>query len=223
MESHSLLQLRHRFAAAFLLAAALGASAVPAAVAQPEPTFAWPTSGRVTQPYGCTGFRFEPRRGSCAHFHGGIDIANRSGTPIRAAADGVISHVGWDPWLARRIASWMVIINHGGGVQTMYAHLLVREIEGVARGQRVTKGQLIGLMGSTGLSTGPHLHFSFLRNGSWADPGDFVAGRPQPRKPRAAPQPARTGCRVTGAGMGAWLGGATAVHLEFNEPVTCAT
>ena len=126
----------------------------PGVAVDGEQTFIWPTSGRLTQPYGCTGVRFEPRRGSCAHFHGGMDIANGRGTPVRAAGDGTISHVGWDPWLERRIASWMVIINHGGGVQTMYAHLRDREMEGIRDGARVEQGQIIGLMDSTGCRPG---------------------------------------------------------------------
>src|SRR5215211_1210861 len=78
--------------------------AVPA-IAQDEPQkpkpFIWPTTGRITQPYGCTGFYIEPRYGSCRHFHGGVDVADGEGTPIHAAADGVITHVGWDEWGTR--------------------------------------------------------------------------------------------------------------------------
>jgi murein DD-endopeptidase MepM/ murein hydrolase activator NlpD len=85
------------------------------ATAQP---WIWPTSGKITQPYGCTGFYAEPRRGSCAHFHNGIDIANDRGTPIRAVADGTVKLVGWDPWI-HPDPDWMVIIDHGNGIQTM--------------------------------------------------------------------------------------------------------
>ena len=66
--------------------------------------FAWPASGIVTQEFGCTGFYLEPPRGSCAHFHDGIDIANGSGTPIRAAGDGVVAFVGWNPYDGSRPA-----------------------------------------------------------------------------------------------------------------------
>ena len=93
----------------------------------------WPTSGKVTQPFGCTGFWAEPRRGSCAHFHGGIDIANDRGTPVRAVADGVVELVGWDPWI-RPDPDWMVIINHGNGLRTMYAHLRAKPVDGIERG-----------------------------------------------------------------------------------------
>lgn len=217
-----MLSLRRRFVAALVIATALAATLVPAAGAETDGSFAWPTSGRISQPYGCTGFWAEPRRGSCAHFHGGIDIANRRGTPIRAAADGVVSHVGWDPWMPRRIASWMVIINHGGGLQTMYAHMRAKAVDGISRGARVTKGQLIGLMDSTGMSTGPHLHLSFIKNGSWVNPRDYIDGQPERRNSRRRSAPAKPACAVFGAGMGAWLGGATALVLEFDTPSACA-
>lgn len=193
----------------------------PAVAVDGEQRFIWPTSGRLTQPYGCTGVRFEPRRGSCAHFHGGMDVANGRGTPVRAAGDGTISHVGWDPWLERRIASWVVIINHGGGVQTMYAHLRDREMDGIREGARVEQGQIIGLMDSTGLSTGPHLHFSFLRNGTWANPRDYIDGLPRRPRPRGGTSINDATCANFGAGMGAWNGGLVARATEFDGEPTC--
>ena len=211
-------------AAALLVAASLAASVAPVVAEEttaPVEEFTWPTTGRVTQNYGCTGFWAEPRRGSCAHFHGGIDIANSRGTPIRAAADGVVSHVGWDPWLPRRIASWMVIINHGDGLQTMYAHLRDREMSGIQRGARVSQGQVIGLMDTTGMSTGPHLHFSFLRNGSWVSPRNFISGNPERRRPQGSTVVQAT-CFNFGAGMGAYNGELIAMPLEFDGPRTCA-
>lgn len=212
--------LRRRLVVAVLIATALSTFTVPIATAADN--FIWPTSGSITQRYGCTGFWAEPRHGSCAHFHNGTDIANRRGTPVRAAADGVISHVGWDPWLARASASWLVIINHGGGVQTMYAHLRARQIDGIARGERVAQGDVIGLMDTTGLSTGPHLHFSFLKEGTWADPRDYLAGRPAPRQRKPRPDDRATTCPIVAAGMGAWLGGRTALALEFDARDSCA-
>ena len=134
----------------------------------------WPTVGRVTQPYGCTGFYAEPRRGNCRHFHLGIDVANRSGTPIRAVADGVVTHVGWDPWWRGRNRAWTVVISHGHGVRTFYAHLQQRQIEGIRRGAHVVRGQVIGRMGMTGHATGPHLHFAVLLYSNWVDPHRFI-------------------------------------------------
>lgn len=122
--------------------------------------FMWPTNGTVTQEYGCTGFRLEPPRGGCRHFHGGIDIANSSGTPIRAAGDGVVAFVGWNKWDGSNPA-FVVMIAHGGNINTFYSHLLPRYT--VRTNQRVRKGQVIGYMGATGNATGPHLHWEVMR------------------------------------------------------------
>jgi murein DD-endopeptidase MepM/ murein hydrolase activator NlpD len=122
--------------------------------------FMWPTSGTVTQEYGCTGFRLEPPRGGCAHFHSGIDIANSSGTPIRAAGDGVVAFVGWNKYDGSNPA-FIVMIAHGSNINTFYSHLLPRYT--VRNGQRVRKGQVIGYMGATGNATGPHLHWEVMR------------------------------------------------------------
>ena len=130
-------------------------------------SFIWPTSGTVTQEYGCTGFRLEPPRGGCAHFHSGIDIANGSGTPIRAAGDGVVAFVGWNRYDGSNPA-FVVMIAHGGNINTFYSHLLPRYL--VRGGQRVRKGQLIGYMGATGNATGPHLHWEVMRGYSPLNP-----------------------------------------------------
>jgi murein DD-endopeptidase MepM/ murein hydrolase activator NlpD len=129
--------------------------------------FGWPAHGRLTQPYGCTGFGLAPRRGSCAHFHDGIDIAGALGTPIRAAATGVVAYVGWNPW-DHEGRAYIVVIGHGGGFVTRYGHLLPRHV--VTVGHLVRKGQLIGYMGSTGNSTGPHLHMELLRGSVTVNP-----------------------------------------------------
>lgn len=109
--------------------------------------FIQPTAGRIT---GRPGMRRHPilKR---MKYHAGTDIAARTGTPIKAAAEGVVTHSGW-------AGSYgiMVQIQHAGGVVTRYAHMskaLVR------KGQRVAQGVLIGKVGSTGRSTGPHLHY----------------------------------------------------------------
>lgn len=163
-----------------LVVLATVAFVTPVIAADGSDTFIWPTSGRVTQPYGCTGFWAEPRQGSCAHFHGGIDIADSRGTPIRAAADGVITHVGWDPWGTK---NWMVMINHGGGLTTWYAHLRGKQLTGVQRGVHVRQGEVIGHMDQTGLATGVHLHWAVLMNGAYVNPRVYVEGAPfRPRK-----------------------------------------
>ncbi|CAN5779514.1 hypothetical protein BH24CHL5_BH24CHL5_11980 [soil metagenome] len=204
-----------------MAALATGVLASAAIAEDGDKSFRWPTTGRITQNYGCTGFWAEPRRGSCAHFHGGIDIANDRGTPIRAAADGVIAHVGLDPWLPNRIASWMVIINHGSGIQTMYAHLRDKAIDGIRPGARVTQGQIIGLMDSTGLSTGPHLHFSFIKNGTWANPRNYIAGKPVRLRPIGSTT-VEPSCATFWGGFGAWTGGPVARATEKDGPSPCS-
>ncbi len=194
---------------AALVLAALACLPLPGrAIANEGVSFIWPTTGRVTQRYGCTGFWAEPRRGRCAHFHNGMDIADALGTRIFAAADGVVELVGWDPWI-KKDPAWMVIIDHGNGLKTMYAHMRARPIKGVTKGAHVTQGQLIGRMDMTGHATGPHLHFAVIQNGEFVNPRRFVSGLPVRRQRR----PKRPVCEVpVSGGMGAWLGsGATAM------------
>jgi murein DD-endopeptidase MepM/ murein hydrolase activator NlpD len=137
--------------------------------------FIWPTTGRITQQFGCTGYKLEPRRGKCAHFHYGVDIANHAGTPVYAAADGVVFIAGWDPWL-KHDPDWMVMIRHANGYETMYAHLQVKLAKGIKKGVHVKQGQLIGYMGSTGRSTGPHLLWGVFDHHQPVNPLNFVRG-----------------------------------------------
>lgn len=104
-----------------------------------------------------------------AAFHAGMDFAAAHGTPILAAAGGRVEVAGFRPDFG-----WMVEIEHGNGLRTRYAHaskLLVR------RGAIVTPGEHIALVGSTGRSTGPHLHFEVLRDGAAVDPRRYLAQR----------------------------------------------
>ncbi|MEA2027309.1 MAG: peptidoglycan DD-metalloendopeptidase family protein [Chloroflexota bacterium] len=125
--------------------------------------FDWPTRGSITQGYGCTGYYINPPKGSCAHFHDGIDIANSSGTPIYAAASGVVAFIGWNPYEYN--PAFIVVIAHGGGISTLYAHMLATYP--VSVGQTVKKGKRIGSMGNTGGSFGSHLHFEVWAGGDW--------------------------------------------------------
>jgi murein DD-endopeptidase MepM/ murein hydrolase activator NlpD len=131
-------------------------------------TMIWPADGQVSQEFGCTGFVWEPPYGSCAHFHQGIDIFNAEGTPIRAARGGVVAFVGWAPYGG----AYMVILGHAGGFETWYGHLLPRQL--VRRGQAVRQGEVIGLMGNTGHSTGTHLHWAVYLRGTPVNPRAYL-------------------------------------------------
>jgi murein DD-endopeptidase MepM/ murein hydrolase activator NlpD len=132
----------------------------------------WPIVGaRITQPFGPTDVVLEPRLGSYPHFHTGVDLAAPLGTPVLAAAQGVVvavahTHVGYGNY---------VMIAHGGGVITLYAHLLETDVN---VGDSVARGKKIGLEGSTGLSTGPHLHFEVRINDQVVDPMRFLTALP---------------------------------------------
>lgn len=117
--------------------------------------FRWPTTGRITSPFG-------PRWDG---FHFGVDIGAPTGTPITAADSGIVSFAGWNGGYGM-----MVRIEHGNGYATLYAHasrILVTENE------QVEKGQTIALVGNTGRSFGPHLHFEIISNGRPLDPLRF--------------------------------------------------
>jgi murein DD-endopeptidase MepM/ murein hydrolase activator NlpD len=133
--------------------------------------FVWPARGRISQGYGCTGSRFSPSRGSCGGFHDGIDVAAGQGSTIRAAGVGVISYVGRNPW-DRGKRAFMVVVAHPGGYETLYAHVL--PIRRVKVGQLVHKGKPIAFMGSTGHSTGTHLHFELRRGRTTLNPLAFL-------------------------------------------------
>ncbi len=156
-----------------LMAVAGGQPAVPAASPDgvggadgPGPQrLAWPlTAWAEAQRYGCTSFALEPAAPWCpgGHFHAGIDMAAPAGTAIRAAAAGR-ALVAWSPG---GYGLHLVVV-HGGGIATLYGHL---ESTAVSEGELVEAGQQIGRVGSTGLSTGPHLHFEVRRGGRPVDP-----------------------------------------------------
>jgi murein DD-endopeptidase MepM/ murein hydrolase activator NlpD len=127
---------------------------------------AWPVpGGSLTSPYG---MRTHPIFGS-QRFHHGIDISRGGGT-IVAAGDGTVirASYGWNGGYGN-----IIVIDHGDGLTTLYAHILDGGLK-VSNGQAVTKGQAIGLVGSTGYSTGPHLHFEVRVNGASTDPLAYV-------------------------------------------------
>lgn len=121
----------------------------------------WPCNGSVVCGFGP---RICPFHGY--EIHSGIDIAASTGTPVVAAKSGRVSLAGWNGSFGN-----CVKIYHGGEISTLYGHnsrLLVRQ------GQRVKKGQIIARVGSTGNSTGPHCHFSVIRNGSYVNPMNYL-------------------------------------------------
>jgi murein DD-endopeptidase MepM/ murein hydrolase activator NlpD len=119
---------------------------------------AWPANGTVTSGFG---YRW-------GVLHPGIDIANSVGTPIRAAKAGTVIVAGWNDG---GYGNW-VIIDHGGGFSTLYGHMSkIRTTEGAS----VKQGQQIGDMGSTGNSTGPHVHFETRVNGNPQDPTRYLS------------------------------------------------
>lgn len=118
----------------------------------------WPVAGRITSTFG---YRYHPIL-HFSRFHAGVDFGARWGSPIVAAADGQVERAGWAGGYGRQVR-----LAHGGGLETSYSHMS----EIVAQpGSYVRAGQLIGYVGSSGLSTGPHLHYEVLRNGTPVNP-----------------------------------------------------
>ena len=134
--------------------------------------FAKPVAGKTSQAYGCTGYGANPRRGSCRHFHDGVDIAAPKGTRVRAAADGYVAYVGFSPW-DRGARAYVVIIGHANGYESVYAHL--QPGRKVRAGQKVKRGDVIGTIGMTGLTSGPHVHWEVKKGGTTVNP--LRAGR----------------------------------------------
>lgn len=120
-------------------------------------TLAWPlSSNKITSPYGTRS------RG----FHSGIDLAAKTGTSVYAAAGGTVELASWYYGYGN-----CIVINHGNGVKTRYAHLSAYK---VSVGTTVSRGQLIALSGNTGNSTGPHLHFEVIVNGVTKNPVNYL-------------------------------------------------
>jgi murein DD-endopeptidase MepM/ murein hydrolase activator NlpD len=117
-----------------------------------------PVSGRVTSGFG---ERFHPILGY-QRFHAGLDLAATFGSPIAAAADGRVVSAGWHGGYGRLVA-----VMHAGGVETLYGHM---SSIAARPGELVRQGQVIGYVGSSGLSTGPHLHYEVLKNGRPVNP-----------------------------------------------------
>jgi len=143
----SSLELRNRYARRMHL------------VSQPS---LWPVDGRLMGPFGQ---RSDPFSGE-GEFHTGVDISAPAGTPVRAAADGIVVHSEWSGGYGR-----LVIVDHGGGTETYYAHLSKFFAQ---TGQEVRRGETIGFVGATGRVTAPHLHYEVRISGNPVNPYRYL-------------------------------------------------
>ncbi len=125
----------------------------------------YPVDGRVTSPFGKRENPFTKN----PSFHSGIDISASPGTCIQATADGVVSYSGWT-----LNSGYVVVLEHGLGFSTIYAH---NKKNAAKVGQKVRRGDTIGYVGSTGKSTGPHVHYEVWEKGKNVNPQKFLQGR----------------------------------------------
>jgi len=141
----------------------------------------WPVMGPLSSGFGG---RHNPFTGAGHEFHKGQDIAAQWGTPVIATADGVVTSARWHKGYGNGI-----YIDHGNGIETRYGHL--SRID-VMEGQQIKRGQQIGLVGSTGRSTGPHLHYEVRINGEATNPLSYLPSTQHPateQQPTAQPMP----------------------------------
>ena len=120
----------------------------------------WMTSGFGWRKGPFTGLR---------QFHSGVDFSGKKGVPIIATADGVVKSTGYDSMLGNN-----VLISHDARFETLYGHLLKIKVK---EGEKVKRGQVIGLMGSTGRSTGNHVHYEIVDKGNKVNPYNFILNR----------------------------------------------
>lgn len=125
----------------------------------------WPVTGELTDGFGG---RRNPFGGFSSEFHTGQDIATLWGTPVAAAANGTVIFAGWQNGYGQ-----LVVIDHGNGLTTRYGHLSGIEVE---VGQRLARGEILGRVGSTGRSTGPHLHYEVRINDEPVNPLQYLPG-----------------------------------------------
>jgi uncharacterized protein YgiM (DUF1202 family) len=123
-----------------------------------------PVEGRISSNYGT---RIDPITKKSGAFHSGIDFAAPQGTPVYSAEDGTISTAEWNNGGYGNL----IIVKHADDLTTYYGHLYKMSVKGT---QKVKRGELIGEVGSTGYSTGPHLHFEVRRGGTALDPNEFT-------------------------------------------------
>jgi murein DD-endopeptidase MepM/ murein hydrolase activator NlpD len=126
--------------------------------------FLWPVRGRITSNYG---YRSDPFGGASREFHSGIDIAVPHGTAVRAALSGRVTSAGYD-----NVYGNFVVITHHSNYRTLYGHMSAIRTK---VGAYVVSGEVIGAAGSTGRSTGPHVHFTVYKNGVTTDPRPLLS------------------------------------------------
>jgi len=124
-----------------------------------------PVEGRISSPYGK---RKHPMSGEI-EFHTGTDISAGSGSPVRATADGIVSFSGWSGG-----NGYLVVLEHGHGFSTFFAHNKKNVVE---VGQKVKRGDVIGYVGTTGSSTGPHVHYEIWKDGKHVNPKQYIGGK----------------------------------------------
>lgn len=124
--------------------------------------FVRPLEGRLSSAFGWRNISVNGNR-----FHAGVDFVASMGTPVAAARDGIVTRSGW--W---GTYGYVVVLDHGDGSETRYAHL---SRLAVAAGDAVRQGDLVGAVGSTGASTGPHLHFELRFDGRAVDPLNYLS------------------------------------------------
>ena len=124
----------------------------------------WPVRGFITSGFG---WRINPITGG-KEFHEGVDIATQLGNPIKSPANGIVTYTGWESGYGNTI-----IIDHGYGITTLYGHLSRIDVK---TGEMIKRGQVIGNIGDTGFSTGPHLHYQVMINGIPVNPMRYLVG-----------------------------------------------
>ncbi|MEO5884874.1 MAG: peptidoglycan DD-metalloendopeptidase family protein [Candidatus Limnocylindrales bacterium] len=135
-------------------------------------TMRWPMDDfRISGEYGCSTFAYYPPGNGCVNYHNGIDLVAPSGARVRAAAAGTVVYVGWN-WADGPDPAWIVVIAHSASLRTWYAHMQPKRPVNV--GEQVKKGQVIGYEGSTGNSTGAHLHWMVESSSNFVNPRFFL-------------------------------------------------
>lgn len=135
-------------------------------------TFRWPMEDfTISGEFGCSSYPGYAPGNGCANFHNGVDMVGAHGDPVRAAGDGTVVFIGYN-WADGADPAWIVIIAHSSGLRTWYAHMQPQRPVDV--GQSVSKGTVIGYQGSTGRSTGSHLHWMVEFNGNYVNPRLFL-------------------------------------------------